>query len=270
MEEKRYGRGVLAVLLGADTTGVAEPYRFAEGGLWFCLHWRTRVPGNDGDEGDYEQHPDRVAWEALTKEEQAAMTGCENPTLKADKDGAIQVAKDGTALIGNLPVSADEAKPLLPLPATAREIADFNRATDGAIAERFYHGSETEGWIAEQPPDVQALARMLLKDEPPEDDKVAVAESILTPGTSARTKAPVREDLLSPLIKTAMDECGSDASAAQVFTLLREWAAGKQRPLIGVTDDGIQWIDASDAARATSQKAIGQRMKRLRERPQDR
>lgn len=84
----------------------------------------------------------------LDPAEQEALTGY--PVLQRGSDGLY--GADG---------------PLLPFPFTARQLWDFDRATGGAVTERFECGNDTEGWIAEQPPNVQELARMLLADEAP-------------------------------------------------------------------------------------------------------
>lgn len=103
--------------------------------------------------------------------------------------------------------------PVLPFPFTARELWDFDRATRGAVIERFYvlpseeeiewakkeglrgpvqQGEQgivalaaarraTDEWIAEQPPNVRELARALLEDVPPDaarDSAVASDDSI--------------------------------------------------------------------------------------------
>ena len=80
----------------------------------------------------------------------------------------------------------------------------------------------------------------------------------------SRARKPRRQDLLAPLVKKALKECGSDA--ALVFSLMRQWAAEKppRPPLVGVTEDGIQWRDSKDEVPTLSRRALSARIKRAR------
>lgn len=93
--------------------------------------------------------------------------------------------------------------------------------------------------------------------EPPH--KPAVQAS---PDAAPRRKS--RCDLLKPIIEKAVEECGQDHTL--VFGLLRQWANQQppRQPLRGVTEKGIQWVNAQDEAKELTINALKQRLERRR------
>lgn len=73
-----------------------------------------------------------------------------------------------------------------------------------------------------------------------------------------------RRDALKPTIEKAVKACDGRTDAAEVFNKLREWASEKptrHQPLIGVTPDGIQWLDSNDKSKELSRDALAKRLK---------
>ncbi len=85
---------------------------------------------------------------------------------------------------------------------------------------------------------------------------------------SAPTKPKRRRDLLAPLIEAAQRECMPSDDVPAIFAVLRAWATSKppRPPLLGVTNSGIQWIDASDDQQELSLKNLRDRIKRAKTR----
>ena len=77
-------------------------------------------------------------------------------------------------------------------------------------------------------------------------------------------KPRIHRDLLAPLMEKAAQECDNDA--AQMFSLLREWAVEQRPPLLGVTSDGIQWVNAKDETKELSLKNLSDRLRRALDR----
>lgn len=88
------------------------------------------------------------------------------------------------------------------------------------------------------------------------------------PAQQAATKNGLpRQDLLTPLINKAVQDAGEGASPAEVFAILRKWAEQKKAPLIGATEEGLQWINSSDRAKILSLGALRKRLKRAAKMP---
>lgn len=73
-----------------------------------------------------------------------------------------------------------------------------------------------------------------------------------------------RRDLLQIHIDEAVKVCGPDHT--KVFCQLREWASEKppRQPLRGVTEEGIQWVNANDEGKTLGLEALNKRLKRRR------
>jgi len=83
------------------------------------------------------------------------------------------------------------------------------------------------------------------------------------PGKSVLDATPRRQDLLAPLINRAVSECGS-CNPPEVWAVLQAYAAAKQRPLFGITQEGIQWMGPNDDVKILSLKNLRARLNRLR------
>lgn len=69
-----------------------------------------------------------------------------------------------------------------------------------------------------------------------------------------------RRNLLSPLIKEAQAACADPYDAHSVWARMREFAVAKRTPLIGVTDEGLQWMDGLDVTQYLSLKNLRDRL----------
>lgn len=71
-----------------------------------------------------------------------------------------------------------------------------------------------------------------------------------------------RRDLLWPLISTAQAGCSDPFDTPSMWAKLREKAVTKTAPFIGVTDEGLQWIDHADEPQYLSMKNLRDRLRR--------
>ena len=72
-----------------------------------------------------------------------------------------------------------------------------------------------------------------------------------------------RRDLMAPVIEDAQRKCADPFDTQAVFLALRSMAEAKVPPMFGVAPEGIQWRDSDDEAQTMSQKALGDRLRRL-------
>ena len=149
----KYTRDDLAVLLGCTTTHTTEDYVLAPDGLWLRVDWH--------------------AWQGLTDQERSAIAGSNWPMPQQNAQGKPAVADDGTVLIGRF-----GCEPLLGFPVTALKLWEFDRETGGTFSD--YLPQDADEWMAERLAEggpgneaVVRLARVLLSDEPPQDEAQA-------------------------------------------------------------------------------------------------
>lgn len=79
---------------------------------------------------------------------------------------------------------------------------------------------------------------------------------------SMHKQAKQRRDLLDPLIEAAQIECGSAFDSPAVWALLLAMAKIPKCPFFGVTEDGLQWMDANDTPQIFTLKNLRDRLKR--------
>lgn len=102
------------------------------------------------------------------------------------------------------------------------------------------------------------------------------------PATDTAAPAPVvasaystpekeRRDVLTPAIETAQKECQDPFDAPAVWVVLVRMAgAGGVAPLLGVSDDGIKWLNSNDEPRFLTLKNLRERLKRKKKRAKTR
>jgi len=86
-----------------------------------------------------------------------------------------------------------------------------------------------------------------------------------TPGVAnGASNAPrkARRDLLTPVIEAAQKACGNVNDAPAVWAKLTQMAENGQRPLLGVSDDGIKWQDANDEPKFFKLRNLRDRLRR--------
>jgi hypothetical protein len=71
-----------------------------------------------------------------------------------------------------------------------------------------------------------------------------------------------RRDLLTPLIEIAQQDCKDPYDTPTVWTKLLDMARERRAPLLGKTEEGLQWVDGEDVPRYLSRKSLGERLRR--------
>ena len=238
MAAKTYTRADLRALLnmtvedgeslGGECNAVRYPFR--EDGLWLAFNPQ------------------------LTARELEAIAGLNDPEPKHGVPG----------LYGR-----SEQRPMLPFPFTASQLLALDDESAGVLYERIERGDDTREWIdelASSNPDAAELARYLLGWESVSDEANVDAQTGCPDQQSQQTARRIRRvNALSPVVERAVRECGSD-QAAQVFALMQQWARQKNppAPLRGVTETGIQWINAKDEPKELSLAALRERLRNRR------
>lgn len=81
--------------------------------------------------------------------------------------------------------------------------------------------------------------------------------------TLATSKRRSRGDLLTPVIRSALQQAKDPESASEVFVILRARAGSSGCPIVGSTDDGLKWIDANDEPQFLTLKKLRDRLRRM-------
>ena len=76
----------------------------------------------------------------------------------------------------------------------------------------------------------------------------------------------MRRDVLTPVIEKAQRLCEDAFDAPTVWVKLRQMADEKISPLLGVADEGLQWIDSEDHVQYLSLANLRDRLRRKRNR----
>ena len=80
-------------------------------------------------------------------------------------------------------------------------------------------------------------------------------------GASLTHSIRVRRDTLTPVIELAQSQCRNPKDTAEVWAVLMVLAEKKHPPLIGVTEEGLQYYEAGEAA-IFKRKSLGARLTR--------
>lgn len=84
--------------------------------------------------------------------------------------------------------------------------------------------------------------------------------------TTQTTQAPVkknkRRDLMSPLIESAQQKSSDPFDTPAIWAALCKLAEQKVKPLVGQTEEGIQWVDSDDETQYLSLKMLRDRLGR--------
>lgn len=108
----------------------------------------------------------------------------------------------------------------------------------------------------------ESESRTLVAPQPaPESARDEPQDVPATDGRSDELRTAKRRDLLAPLIEAAQRECDGSFDAVVVWPVLVGYAKALRRPLIGVCDEGIKWMDASDEARYFTLKNLRDRLR---------
>lgn len=89
----------------------------------------------------------------------------------------------------------------------------------------------------------------------------SISARLDSPVTVKRSTKDTRRDLLTPLVEFAQTACRNPWDAAEVWNHLSEMAQKKTPPLLGQTEDGIQYIKDTETV-YLSRDALKKRLKR--------
>ena len=103
------------------------------------------------------------------------------------------------------------------------------------------------------------------KADPPHEIGHQTQAAATAPGVANGTSnvpRKARRDLLTPVIEAAQKACGNVNDAPAVWAKLTQMAENGQRPLLGVSDDGIKWQDANDEPQFFKLRNLRDRLRR--------
>lgn len=106
-------------------------------------------------------------------------------------------------------------------------------------------------------------------DAPPEQSTATPAPVVAASNTPAIPKSK-RPDLLTPLIEAAQRGETDPFNAAVIWHKLCNMVDQKIKPLLGKTEDGIQWLDGNDDGQSLSLENLRDRLTRQRKAAQNR
>jgi hypothetical protein len=86
----------------------------------------------------------------------------------------------------------------------------------------------------------------------------------MTAGT-VKVQPKARRDLLTPAIEAAQRACEDIFDAPAIWGVMSEMALAQKYRLLGVSEDGIKWIDANDETQFFKLKDLRDRLRRLKQ-----
>lgn len=90
----------------------------------------------------------------------------------------------------------------------------------------------------------------------PEDHGSAATASFV------RTTIAPRRDVMRPIIELAQSQCRNPKDRAEVWSRLLDLAAAKEPPLLGSTEEGLQYRGPGNELKILSRDALTKRLKR--------
>jgi|APCry1669189241_1035207.scaffolds.fasta_scaffold12051_2 hypothetical protein len=150
-------------------------------------------------------------------------------------DKRLRVA-ESHAETGNLPISAQST-------VTLAQFADWGLSVG-----------------IDMPPELVAMAKGT--QPAPAQDTVTPKPVEPASDSPAIPKKSKRPDLLTPLIEAAQRGETDPFSAAVIWPKMCDMAEKKRKPLLGKTEDGIQWLDGNDDTKFLSLKRLRDRLAR--------
>lgn len=111
-----------------------------------------------------------------------------------------------------------------------------------------------------------------ITETPPISEQPKSLKSLAS--TSKRFETPTnspkkRRDLLDPVIAKAKRECETPDDYLAVWPILQVMANQKVAPLIGVSEEGIKWVDDCDEVHTFKKQSLRERFRRDRQRLQE-
>ncbi len=135
---------------------------------------------------------------------------------------------------------------------------DDSTATDAEVAERHLKPLELELKSLEE-------KRNEKRGDDPKGEKPTCETAPVVPaGASGGVTPGKRTNYLTPAIETAQGKCEEKdkLNAPAVYAKLRDMASARLTPFIGVTEDGLQWLDSNDHPQTLSLGNLRDRLNR--------
>lgn len=199
---------------------------------------------------------------------QAAMLLCRfNPHNEAEKD-AENCTTDCTKpedfkRLRTLFNSVDQATPASRSLLDWMEIADEIKCKYHPWAWRYVNHRELDA-LSEPATDTALPASVVTDSARPASAPSITAAQVADSAGNAPNKA--RRNLLSPVIEAAQREAENSLDAPAVWASLTQMAMAGKRPLLGITEEGIKWLDANDESQFFTLKNLRDRLHRSKRR----
>lgn len=123
-------------------------------------------------------------------------------------------------------------------------------------------------WLAAQPETPSAhiaawFEAVGVNTQPqPEAAPVPVPAPTITPPPPPPARQNTRRNLLTPTIETAQRDESDPFDTPAIWAKLQDMAEKKIKPLLGKTDEGIQWLDENDELQYLTLKMLRDRLRR--------
>ena len=243
-------------MAGADdytADGMLEHYTGALSGLWKIKRDRLRILPES-----WEQYSDK-AFELVDVQERADHSTEPLPIgFYRLRDAAEKIAKqfgwpdDATdTLISQWVNDAHDGSLTVRHPKTYIPCLPY---TSGVYGE-FLTAADVNAWAEKR----GVLWRWSVESAPAQT--VATPAPAVAVGASLTHSTRARRDTLTPVIELAQSKCRNPKDTAEVWAVLLVLAEKKQPPLIGVTEEGLQYYEAGEAA-IFKRKSLGARLTR--------
>lgn len=83
-------------------------------------------------------------------------------------------------------------------------------------------------------------------------------------GSASSAARKTRRNLLDPAIEDAQKTCGKPYDTQAVWATMTAMAQAKRTPLLGVSDEGIKWLDANDETQFLKLRNLRDRLARIK------
>lgn len=100
--------------------------------------------------------------------------------------------------------------------------------------------------------------------EPQPAPDSAPSAPLMTAGT-VKVQAKARRDLLTPAIEAAQRACEDIFDTPAIWGVMSEMARAQKYRLLGVSEDGIKWLDANDEIQFFKLKDLRDRLRRMKQ-----
>jgi hypothetical protein len=132
---------------------------------------------------------------------------------------------------------------------------DLNDANGAVLKKNYYKGFVGYGDVMPVPPVADTALPW------PQAAPVLVESASSEPAGVTIHSTKTRRNTLTPVIEAAQKDCSNSEDTAEVWAVLQTMAEKKVPPLLGATEDGLQYLRAGVAA-TFSREALRKRLAR--------